>query len=73
MSTLRLRNLATLSIEQQLTDNINFDIAIEEFANKKARKVTVYKIVVFISETKIVLIFYTFVTIFPCMSLLLFV
>jgi len=41
MSTLRLRNLATLSIEQQLTDEINFDIAIEEFANKKPRKVTV--------------------------------
>ena len=41
MSTLRLKNLTTLSIEQQLTDNINFDIAIEEFANKKARKVTV--------------------------------
>jgi len=41
MSTLRLRNLATLSIEQQLTDNINFDIAIEAFANKKARKVSV--------------------------------
>jgi len=60
MSTLRLRNLATLSIEQQLTDNINFYIAIEEFPNKKARKVTVQKIVVFISETKIVLIFYTF-------------
>jgi len=40
-STLRLRNLATLSVEQQLTDNINFDITIEEFANKKARKVTV--------------------------------
>jgi len=60
MSTLRLRNLTTLSIEQQLTDNINFDIAIEEFPNKKARKVTVQKIVVFISETKIVLIFYTF-------------
>jgi len=48
MSTLRLRNLATLSIEQQLTDEINFDIAIEEFANKKARKVTLQKIVVFI-------------------------
>ena len=32
--------------------NINFDIAIEEFANKKARKVTVQKIVVFIPETK---------------------
>ena len=41
MSTLRLRNLATLSIEQHLTDKINFDIAIEKFANKKARKVTV--------------------------------
>jgi len=41
MSTLRLRNLDTLSIEQQLTDEINFAIAIEEFANKIARKVTV--------------------------------
>jgi len=41
MNTLRLRNLATLSMEQQLTDEINFDIATEEFANKKARKVTV--------------------------------
>jgi len=41
MSTLRLRNLATLSIEQHLTDEINFDIATEEFANKMARKVTV--------------------------------
>jgi len=48
MSTLRLRNLAILSIEQQLTDEINFDTAIEEFANKKARKVTVKKIVVFL-------------------------
>jgi len=41
MSTLRLRNLAIPSIEQQLTVEINFDIAVEEFANKKARKVTV--------------------------------
>jgi len=41
MSTLRLRNLAILSIEQQLIYKINFDIAIEEFANKKARKATV--------------------------------
>jgi len=40
MRTFWLRNLATLSIEQQLTDETNFDIAIEEFANKKARKVT---------------------------------
>jgi len=73
MSTLRLRNLVTLSIEQQLTDNINFDIVNEEFANKKARKVTAKKILVFISETKIVLIVYTFFTIFPYMSFLLFV
>ena len=41
MRTLRLRNLAILSIEEQLTDEINFDIVIKEFANKKARKVTV--------------------------------
>jgi len=41
MSALRLRNLATLSIQQQLTDKINFDIAIEEFANKKGKKVSV--------------------------------
>jgi len=41
MSTLRLRNLAKLSVEQQVTDNINFEIAVEEFANKKARKVAV--------------------------------
>jgi len=39
MSTLRLRNLATLSMEQQLTYEIHFDIAIEEFGNKKARNV----------------------------------
>jgi len=65
MSTLRLRSLATLFVEQHLTENINLNIAIEEFANKKARKVTVYKIAVFISEIKMVLIFYTFFTIFP--------
>ena len=41
MSTLWLGNFGTLSIEQQLTDKIHFDIAIEEFANKNARKVTV--------------------------------
>jgi len=38
MSTLRLRNLATLSTEQRLTDTINTDIAIEEFANKCQEK-----------------------------------
>jgi len=41
MSTLRLRSLAKLFVEQHLTENINLDIAIEEFAYKKARKVTV--------------------------------
>ena len=39
MSTLRLLPCC-LSIEQYLTIEINFDDAIEEFANKKARKVT---------------------------------
>jgi len=40
-STLRVKNLATLSVEHQLTHNINFYITIDEFANKKARKGTV--------------------------------
>ena len=72
---MRLRNHATLFVEQHLTENINLDIAIEEFANKKAIKVTVYKIVVFVSEIKMVLIFYTFFYYFPYlyMSFLLFV
>jgi len=65
MSALRLRNLAVLSIDQQLTDKINFAIAIEEFANTKARKVSVYKIVVFVSQIKMVLISYTFLLFFP--------
>jgi len=43
-----MRNLAVPPIEQQLTDEINSGSAVEEFANKKARKVTVWKIVVFI-------------------------
>jgi len=41
MRTLRLRSLATLFVVQQLTDNINLDIATKEFASEKARKVTV--------------------------------
>jgi len=73
MRTLRMRNLAIPSIEQQLTDETNFDIAVEEYANKKTRKVTVYKIVVIIWKIKTVLIFYTFLTIFPYMIFLLFV
>jgi len=35
-----MRNLAIPSVVQQFTDEINFDIAVEEFANKTARKVT---------------------------------
>jgi len=41
MSTLQLGNLATLSIEQQFTNKVIFDNAIEEFANKKVGKFTV--------------------------------
>ena len=41
MSTFPLRNLAILSRKQQLTGEINFDIAIEEIASKKAIKVIV--------------------------------
>ena len=65
MGTLRLRNLDTLSIEQQLTDEINFDIATEEFANKKARNVAVQKIVVFISEITMALVFILFLLFLP--------
>jgi len=72
MSTLRLGNLATLPTEQQLT-NKKFDIAIEEFANKKARKVTGQKIEVFISDIKLVLIFYTLFYYFSLYVSLLFV
>ena len=71
MSTLRLRNLAILSAEQQMTNQMNFDIVIEKFANVKARKDTLQKIVVFILEKKMILIFYTFLNVFPYMSFLL--
>ena len=64
----RSKNLA----EQQLTEEINLDIVIEEFANKEARKVAVWKNVVFISEIKMVLIFILFYY-FSCVSVLLFV
>ena len=33
-----MRNLAILSIERQLTDEIDFDNVIDNFANRKARK-----------------------------------
>ena len=39
MSTLRLRNLAILSIERQFTDEIVFDDVVDEFARKKSRKI----------------------------------
>jgi len=38
MSALRLRNLAILSIEQQLRDEINFDIVIEGTCQQKGKK-----------------------------------
>ena len=38
MSSLRIRNPAILSIETQLTDEIDFDNVIDNFANRKARK-----------------------------------
>ena len=50
---------------------MNFDIVIEKFANVKARKDTLQKIVVFILEKKMILIFYTFLNVFPYMSFLL--
>jgi len=66
MSTLQFRNLAILSIKQQLTDDINFDIvlSLKNFASKKARKVTLQKIVIFISEMKMVLFFTLFLLFF---------
>jgi len=39
MSDLRLRNLAILSIEHELADDIDFDEIINDFALVKARKV----------------------------------
>ena len=39
MSTLRLSNLAILSIEHKLTNEVDFDELIDDFAAKKSRKV----------------------------------
>jgi len=39
MSSLRLSNLAILSIEREVTDSIDFEDVITEFANRKSRKV----------------------------------
>ena len=38
MSTLRLSNLAILSIEHKLTNEVDFDELIDDFAAKKSRK-----------------------------------
>ena len=38
MSFLRMRNFDILSIKRQLTDEIDFDNVIDNFANRKARK-----------------------------------
>lgn len=40
MSTLRLRNLAILSIEREISDVVDFDEVINDFSIKKARKIT---------------------------------
>lgn len=42
ISQCRLTNLATLSIENEIAENIDFDNLIKEFADKKARKVKFY-------------------------------
>jgi len=38
MSTLRLRNLATLSVEQQLTDEINWTLSLKNLPTKRQEK-----------------------------------
>lgn len=39
MSQIRLTSLATLSIENEIAENLDFSSVIKEFANRKARKV----------------------------------
>ena len=39
MSDIRLQNLSILSIEQEITNNIDFECIIRDFSTKKARKV----------------------------------
>ena len=41
MSDLRQQNLAILSIEQDITNNLNFDSIIHDFSIMKVRKVNV--------------------------------
>ena len=42
MSQTRLTDLAVLSIERELADGLNFDSVINNFAERKARKVCLY-------------------------------
>ena len=42
MSDLRLQNLAILSIEQEITNNISFESIIRDFSNMKVRRVNIY-------------------------------
>lgn len=42
ISQSRLTNLATLSIENEIAENIDFGVLIREFADRKARKVKFY-------------------------------
>ncbi len=41
MSDLRLQNLAILSIEQEITNNINFESIIHDFSTMKVRRVNI--------------------------------
>ncbi len=41
MSDLRLQNLAILSIEQEITNNINFESIIHDFSTMKVRTVNI--------------------------------
>jgi hAT family dimerisation domain. len=42
ISQSRLTNLETLSIENEIAENIDFDNLIKEFADRKGKKVTFY-------------------------------
>ena len=42
ISQSKLTNLATLSIENEIAENIDFDNLIKKFADRKARKVKFY-------------------------------
>jgi len=73
MGTLPLRNLATLSIEQQLIDRINLEHFHWRICQQKGKKSYCVGNCSFYSRNKLVLIYYTFITIFRNTSVLLFV